>query len=84
MSGNKVVLDTNVIIFASKSKVDFSLLAKDYEKFYVSIITYMEVYGYNFENEDEKILIEELFKTLKVVHINDAIAEKTYSTGHGW
>lgn len=77
MSGNKVVLDTNVIIFASKGKIDFSLLAQNYEEFYVSIITYMEVYGYNFKNEDEKLLTEELFKNLKVVHINDAIAEQT-------
>lgn len=77
MSGNKVVLDTNVIIFASKGKVDFSLLAQNYEEFYVSIITYMEVYGYNFKNEDEKLLTEELFKNLNVVHINDAIAEQT-------
>lgn len=37
----------------------------------------MEVYGYNFKNEDEKLLTEELFKNLKVVHINDTIAEQT-------
>ncbi len=77
MSGNKIVLDTNVIIFASKRKINLALLAESYQEFYASIITYMEVYGYNFEDEDEKTMIEKLFKSLTVVYINEEIAEKT-------
>ena len=49
MSGNKVILDTNVIIFASKNQIDIEQTLNRYDEFYVSIITYMEVYGFNFE-----------------------------------
>jgi predicted nucleic acid-binding protein len=49
MSGTKAVLDSNVIIFASKQKIDIAHVFSSYDEFYVSIITYMEVYSYDFE-----------------------------------
>ena len=61
MSGNKAVLDSNVIILASKGRIDTDKLLADYDEFYVSIVTYMEVYAYEFDNADEKTLIDELF-----------------------
>lgn len=45
MNGNNVVLDTNVIIFASKQQLYFDKLLEDYDNVFVSIITYMEVYA---------------------------------------
>jgi predicted nucleic acid-binding protein len=76
MNGNSVLLDTNVIIFASKRKIDIEKLLSVYDIFYVSIITYMEVYGYEFENHQEKALIDELFDNISVVEINKPIAEQ--------
>jgi predicted nucleic acid-binding protein len=76
MAGNKALLDTNVIIFASKQKIDMSSLLEKYDDFYVSVITFMEVYGYEFENEQEKELIDELFEGLEIVEISREIAEQ--------
>ncbi len=36
----------------------------------------MEVYAYEFENADEKNLIDELFATLEIVEITRAIADQ--------
>ncbi len=45
-----------------KQKIDTTVLLEKYDHFYVSIITYMEVYGYDFEDSREKEFIDELFE----------------------
>jgi len=76
MSGNKAVLDSNVIILASKGRINTDKLLADYDEFYVSIVTYMEVYAYEFDNADEKTLIDELFTNLGIVEINRLVADQ--------
>jgi predicted nucleic acid-binding protein len=76
MSGNKCILDSNLIIFISKGMIDLSKLYSNYDKFYVSIITYMEVYAYEFTDPTEKDLIDELFDNLEIVEINREIADQ--------
>lgn len=71
------MLDTNVLIFASKGRIDVGQLLQQYDSFCVSIITFMEVYSYEFQHEAEKQLIDELFAALEVVDINRLIAEQT-------
>ena len=71
-----MVLDSNLIILASKQKIDTEKLLAQYDEFYVSIVTYMEVYAYEFENADEKYLIDELFANLEIVEITRAIADQ--------
>ena len=75
MNGNKALLDTNAIIFASQRKIDTAALLERYEYFYVSIVSYMEAYGYNFEDQEEKELIDELFNSLEIVNLNLDIAK---------
>jgi predicted nucleic acid-binding protein len=75
MSGNKVVLDTNVIIYASKQMIDIEKFTAAYDEYFVSIITYMEVYSYEFSNNKEKLLIDELFKSIEIIDINKQIAD---------
>jgi predicted nucleic acid-binding protein len=75
MSGNKIILDTNVIIFASKQLIDIDKFIATYDAFFVSIITYMEVYSYEFSNSNEKLLIDELFKNIEIIEINKTIAD---------
>jgi len=78
MSGNNAVLDTNTLIYMSKGLIDEEkLLAKDFGRFYVSIITYMELYGYSFKDNNEKERLDEFFKYIEIVHTNALIAEKT-------
>lgn len=76
MSGNKAILDTNVIIFASQQKVDLEKLLSGYDEVYTSIISFMEVYGYEFSAQAEKDLIDEMFKNLGIVEADISIAEQ--------
>lgn len=75
MIGNSVILDTNVIIFASKQTIDIEQVLNQYDNFYVSIITYMEVYGYQFEKPEEKELTDNLFKNLLIIDVSQEIAQ---------
>ena len=75
MSGTKALLDSNVLIFASKELIDIDSVLEPYDTFYISIITYMEVLGYDFKNEKEKKIIYEMMEVLNVVNINNDIAD---------
>jgi hypothetical protein len=75
MSGTKALLDTNLIILLSKRRIDVNSLLASYDEFYVSIITYMETYGYEFNNSDEKDLIDAFFELVEVVDVNQSVAQ---------
>jgi predicted nucleic acid-binding protein len=75
MNGSKIVLDTNVVIFASKQMIDVDVFLNTFDEFFVSIITFMEVYSYAFSNENEKRLIDALFEGVEVIEVNRNIAE---------
>jgi predicted nucleic acid-binding protein len=75
MSGTKALLDTNLIILLSKRGIDVDSLLASYDEFYVSIITYMETYGYEFNNSDEKDLIDAFFELVEVVDVNLSVAQ---------
>jgi predicted nucleic acid-binding protein len=75
MSGSSIVLDTNVIIFASKQMINIDVFLDSFDEFFVSIITFMEVYSYEFSNENEKQLIDALFESIAVIEVNKEIAE---------
>lgn len=76
MSGNKAILDSNLIIFLSKGKINLTKLRSKYDGFYVSIITYMEVYAYEFTVQTEKDLIDEFFQSVEIVEINKEVADQ--------
>jgi len=77
MNGDKVVLDTNVLIYMSKGLIDEQkLLELNFNEFYVSVITFMELYGYKFKNPNEKERIDRFFNYIEVVHTNTIIADK--------
>jgi predicted nucleic acid-binding protein len=67
MSGNKILLDSNVIISISKNKIDIDRLFYDFDIFIVSIITYMEVLGYEFKNVSERKIIEDLLELIEII-----------------
>lgn len=76
MNGNKSILDSNVVILASKEKIDVEKLLSKYDKFYVSVITYIEVYAFDFQNSLEKDAIDEIFANLEIIEINKEIADQ--------
>jgi len=73
MNGNKALLDSNIIIYLSKRQLPFSFLDR-FESVYISVISYMEVLGYNFANSQEKDFINELISLFNVIFIDQKIA----------
>lgn len=76
MNGRNILLDSNIIIFASKGRINIDKLFNCYDIFFISIITYIEIYGYEFENPAEKEIIDKLMKNIGLVNTNLDIAEK--------
>lgn len=75
MSGNKGLLDSNVIIDASKGVVSIQDIVNKYDYLYSSIITYVETQGYNFEDEEEKEIISRILNSVEIVTIDKKIAD---------
>ncbi len=76
MSGTKAVLDSNVIIFASKEMIDVDEMLSRYDDFYASVITYIEVYAFDFQNTVEKDIADEIFTNLEIIELNQEIADQ--------
>lgn len=77
MNGNKAVLDSNFLIFVSKGLIDPKRLRPEYDELYVSIITYIEVYAYDFPDEIQKDRLDQVFDHLKIIDIDHEIADQT-------
>ena len=75
MSGNKAILDSNLLIFLSKGIIDRKKLYSKYDEFCVSIITYMEVYAFDFPDQTQKDSLDETFANLEIIEINQEIAD---------
>jgi predicted nucleic acid-binding protein len=77
MSGTKAgLLDSNILIYCSKGQIDFKVIAANFDKLFVSVITYMETLGHNFSNPKEKELIEKILNSLPIVQTDLAIANQ--------
>jgi predicted nucleic acid-binding protein len=83
MSGTKVLLDSNVVIFASQQLIDTDKLLTRFGRFYVSMITYMEVYGYAFKKPSEKLMIDELFQIVSIIDIDIEVANQVIAYRKG-
>ncbi len=79
MNGNKALFDSNIIIYLSKDLIDIDKILRNYDEFYISIITYIEVLGFKFNNDIEKKIIEKLLNQFKIIHLDLNIAEITIS-----
>ncbi|MBS4028959.1 MAG: type II toxin-antitoxin system VapC family toxin [Ignavibacteriales bacterium] len=74
MNGTNAILDSNIIIYLSKGILHEKILLEKYQRFYVSIITYIEVLGYKFQSNEEKSLVERLFDKFEIIPIDMNIA----------
>ena len=78
MNGNKkAVLDSKVIIEASKKLIDVKTTLSSYSHIYISVVTYVEVIGFNFIDEKEEQIIKGLLAKFPIVNINKEIADIT-------
>jgi predicted nucleic acid-binding protein len=75
MSGNKGLLDSNVIIDASKGILSIEDLINQYDYLYTSIISYVETLGYRFDDESEKALVLQILGQLQIIDLNQQIAD---------
>ena len=69
-----VVLDSNILILASKGLVDVSLIGRHYRRLLVSIITEIEVRGFVFESDAEEIETDRLLQGTYVLPLTADIA----------
>jgi predicted nucleic acid-binding protein len=76
MSGNKAILDSNLLIFLSKDMIDREKLYAKYDGFCVSIVSYIEVYAFNFPNLTEKESLDRTFANLEIIEVNQEIADQ--------
>ncbi len=76
MSGIKAVLDSNAIIFASKGIVDAERMLSETGNYYASIISFIEVYAYDFTNPAEKEIIDEILEGLEIIELRREIADQ--------
>lgn len=76
MSGTKSVLDSNAIIYASQGVIDAEKLLAEKDRYYASIISYIEVYAFDFVGSDEKEIIDEIMGNLEIIELTNEIAEQ--------
>ena len=76
---NGKLIDTNILIYLSKRKLEFEKIALPEVNLYISVITYMEVLGYRFENDFERQKIEQLCKHFPIIDLSPKIVDKVIS-----
>lgn len=76
MSGNRLLLDSNIVIYLSKRVLTLSEFAKPGDAIYVSLVTYMEVAGYTFSDTVEESFTTMLFESLQRLTVTQTIADR--------
>ena len=76
MNGNSLVVDSNIIIYLSKNQISFDDVFSKHDFFYLSIITYIEVLGFNFSSENEKMLVNKFLSNFKILDVTHGLAER--------
>jgi len=74
MNGNSALLDSNIIIYLSKREVPLSFLDQ-FDSHYISVITYMEVLGYQFRDSKDEEFIRNILEVFSILFINQKIAD---------
>ena len=72
-----ILLDSNTIIYLSKKLIMIDDILENNSTPLVSVISYMEVLGYCFEDNKQRDFIEKLFSFLEIVYIDEESAIKT-------
>lgn len=70
-----MIFDTNVLIYLSKYALKPERILDQATA--ISIITKIEVLGFQFQNNDEHKLLQAICKELNVIPLTDLIAEET-------
>ncbi len=74
MNGNNALLDSNILIYLSKNELPYKFLDQ-FDTLFISVISYMEVAGYRFHNDEEENFVKELIDLFNVRFIDQDIAD---------
>lgn len=77
MSGERYLLDSNVVIRLSKQNPSVLKFIENSNDLSISVVTYMEVLGYSFEDPRELLFLEKVLSVFRLIHIDQAIADQT-------
>ena len=77
MSGTRALLDSNAIIYATKRIIDAGKLLSEYDIYFVSISSFIEVYCYEFPDATEKEIADEIFRNLEIIDLDNSIAQRS-------
>ena len=75
MSGNSALLDSNIIIYLSKRELPFTIF-DSFDELFISVISYMEVLGFKFQNDEEEIFVKELTDLFGMKFVDQKVADK--------
>jgi len=75
MIGKNALLDSNVIIYLSRRELDLDF-ADQFDTLSISVITYMEILGYNFSDQSEERFIYDFLSAFHMYFVDQAIAEE--------
>ena len=76
MSGNKLFLDTNIILYLLNGDQTLAELLHQ-KQLYISIITELELLAYKGITEEEQKVMEDFITQCKVIAINNSIKQET-------
>ena len=71
-----VLIDSNIIIYLSRGDITVEQLLFTEDIFAISVVSYMEVLGYNFKSNDEENFVKDLLNCFEIIYIDYEIAHK--------
>ena len=74
MTGNNALIDSNVIIYLSKREMSLSFLDQ-FDDISISVITYMEILGFPFPDQEEEKYIRDLISIFNIIFIDRKISD---------
>lgn len=74
MSG-RALLDSNVVIDIAKGLLDVAAIG-GYDRYSVSVVTYMETLGFRFESDGEKRKVEDILSCFDIIYLDKEIVDK--------
>ncbi len=75
MNGNKYLLDSNILIYIAKGFIDVDDVINDSSKYFISVISYMEVLGYPFDSVNQENKMRLFLEQFSVVELSFSIIE---------
>lgn len=70
------IFDSDILINYSKEEINLDIYFNSYEKINISVITYMEIFGYEFKNKNEENLLKSIMEKIDTININEDIINK--------